>query len=95
MRSSTQLKVKPRRTQHVQACALELTNMLSCWATHGDVTSSTQCKEAAKRLHECMAKPVSVSPSVVAPNRLADAPRTQQIGGKARVSSINYHLSRL
>ena len=61
-----QLKVKPRRQQHVQACALELTNSLSCWASYGDVTSTTQCKDAAKRLHECMAKPVSaqsVSPS--------------------------------
>lgn len=54
-----QLKVKPRRTAHIQPCALELTAMLGCWASAGDLTSAAACRESAKRLHECMAKPVS------------------------------------
>lgn len=53
-----QLKVKPRKTPHVQPCALELTNMLSCWASSGDLASSTACRDAAARLQECMRKPV-------------------------------------
>lgn len=51
------LKVKPRKTAHVQPCALELTNMLSCWASSGDLASSTACRDAAARLQECMRKP--------------------------------------
>ncbi|GAA5871721.1 hypothetical protein JCM16303_000844 [Sporobolomyces ruberrimus] len=69
------LKVKPRKTPYVQPCALELTSMLGCWASSGDLTSSKDCREAAMRLKECMTKP--------------------QAKGKPRVSSINYHLSRL
>ncbi|ORY87508.1 hypothetical protein BCR35DRAFT_289601 [Leucosporidium creatinivorum] len=71
----SKLKVKPKRQQHIQACALELTAMLGCWASAGDLVGANACKESAKKLHECMSKP--------------------QVGGKARVSSINYHLSRL
>ncbi|KAI5474475.1 hypothetical protein MNV49_003220 [Pseudohyphozyma bogoriensis] len=51
------LKVKPRRTAHIQPCALELTAMLGCWASSGDLMSSAACKESAKKLHECMSKP--------------------------------------
>ncbi|GAA6062158.1 hypothetical protein JCM10212_002370 [Sporobolomyces blumeae] len=69
------LKVKPRKVPYVQPCALELTAMLGCWASSGDVTSMKECKESALRLSECMTKP--------------------QAKGKPRVSSINYHLSRL
>ncbi|GAA5864128.1 hypothetical protein JCM5296_001683 [Sporobolomyces johnsonii] len=69
------LKVKPRKTPYVQPCALELTAMLGCWATSGDVVSAKDCRDSAMRLHECMTKP--------------------QAKGKPRVSSINYHLSRL
>lgn len=54
----SQLKVKPRRVAQVQACSLELTAMLSCWASSGDLASSSMCKDAAKKLHECMSKPV-------------------------------------
>lgn len=53
-----QFKVKPRKTSYVQPCALELTAMLGCWASAGDIASAKECKEAALRLHECMTKPV-------------------------------------
>ncbi|GAA6043673.1 hypothetical protein JCM8097_008602 [Rhodosporidiobolus ruineniae] len=69
------LKVKPRKTAYVQPCALELTAMLGCWASAGDLASQKECKEAAMRLHECMSKPLAK--------------------GKPRVSSVNYHLSRI
>ncbi|BGP17017.1 hypothetical protein JCM10213_000348 [Rhodosporidiobolus nylandii] len=69
------LKVKPRKTAYVQPCALELTAMLGCWASAGDITNAKECRESAMRLHECMSKPM---------------PK-----GKPRVSSVNYHLSRL
>ncbi|TNY17803.1 hypothetical protein DMC30DRAFT_419428 [Rhodotorula diobovata] len=51
------LKVKPRKTPYVQPCALELTAMLGCWASSGDLVNAKDCREAAIRLHECMAKP--------------------------------------
>lgn len=54
----SQLKVKPRRANHIQPCALELTAMLGCWASAGDLASAGACKESAKKLHECMMKPV-------------------------------------
>ncbi|KAM0748615.1 hypothetical protein T439DRAFT_68705 [Meredithblackwellia eburnea MCA 4105] len=46
------LKVKPKRTAHIQPCALELTAMLGCWASSGDLNSVNQCRDAAKKLHE-------------------------------------------
>merc|ERR1712230_38960 len=56
------LKVKPRKTPYVQPCALELTAMLGCWASSGDLVNAKDCREAAIRLHECMAKPVRAPP---------------------------------
>ncbi|SGY99473.1 BQ5605_C034g11286 [Microbotryum silenes-dioicae] len=52
-----QLKVKPRRTAHIQPCAIELSAMLTCWAASGDLASVDKCKESAAKLHECMQKP--------------------------------------
>ena len=77
----TQLKVKPKRTQHVQACALELSAMLGCWASQGDLAGAGQCKDAAKRLHECMMKPVSCLASLAALSRLAAAELTMLAHG--------------
>ncbi|KDE06110.1 hypothetical protein MVLG_03527 [Microbotryum lychnidis-dioicae p1A1 Lamole] len=51
------LKVKPRRTAHIQPCAIELSAMLTCWAASGDLASVDKCKESAAKLHECMQKP--------------------------------------
>jgi len=33
--------------------------MLGCWASAGDLVGANACKESAKKLHECMSKPVS------------------------------------
>ncbi|KAK4334808.1 Mitochondrial ribosomal protein subunit Mrp10 [Rhodotorula toruloides] len=51
-------KVKPRKQAHVAPCALELTTMLGCWASSGDLTSGRECREAMLRLQECMRKPM-------------------------------------
>lgn len=67
--------------------------MLGCWASAGDLASAGACKESAKKLHECMLKPVRPPlPPQVPSNGFS---RAQQPKGKPRVSSINYHLSRL
>lgn len=98
--TNRQLKVKPRKTAHVQPCALELTNMLSCWASSGDLASSTACRDAAARLQECMRKPVRLNPLALLDERgtntwsLHAPPHEQQAKGKPRVSSINYLLAR-
>lgn len=102
-----QLKVKPKRTAHVQACALELTAMLSCWASAGDLVNAKECRDSAKRLHECMAKPVRLSsrplpsserrtgPFAHLHDFSSPFPRLQTVGGRAKVSTVNYHLSKL
>jgi hypothetical protein len=75
--------------------------MLGCWASSGDLASANACKEAAKRLHECMAKPVRffLQISILQSSRLMEDvvgdDDEQKVAGKARVPSINYHLSRL
>lgn len=105
-----QLKVKPRRAPQVQACALELTAMLGCWASSGDLANVSHCREASKRLFECMAKPVSLVLLLCARAGLDRSDRMglglifafvllirttlQTIKGKPRVSSINYRLSK-
>ncbi|KAG0148205.1 hypothetical protein CROQUDRAFT_655095 [Cronartium quercuum f. sp. fusiforme G11] len=48
------LKTKPKRTIPVAACALELSNLLQCWATTNDLQSIGACSEVAKNLSRCM-----------------------------------------
>ncbi|WWC90244.1 uncharacterized protein L201_005177 [Kwoniella dendrophila CBS 6074] len=47
-------KVRPRKDQIVVPCAPELTSLLACFATTGDLRHTQQCSESAKALQMCM-----------------------------------------
>ncbi|WVR03105.1 hypothetical protein IAU60_000095 [Kwoniella sp. DSM 27419] len=48
-------KVRPKKDQIVVPCAPELTALLACFATTGDLRHTTTCAENAKALQACMA----------------------------------------
>ncbi|WWC67365.1 uncharacterized protein I206_101273 [Kwoniella pini CBS 10737] len=47
-------KVRPRKDQIVVPCAPELSTLLACFATTGDLRHTTTCAESAKALQACM-----------------------------------------
>ncbi|KAG7562507.1 hypothetical protein FFLO_02086 [Filobasidium floriforme] len=47
-------RVRPRREQIVVPCTPELTSLLACFATSGDLQHKAECSAAAKNLHKCM-----------------------------------------
>ncbi|KAG1800828.1 uncharacterized protein HD556DRAFT_1286426 [Suillus plorans] len=48
------VKVRPRKNLPPNVCAVELSNMLGCWAATGDMLSSNHCQAAAETLFQCM-----------------------------------------
>ncbi|KAJ9097161.1 hypothetical protein QFC21_004830 [Naganishia friedmannii] len=48
-------KVRPRRDNVIPPCATELSTLLACFATSGDLRTTAECSKAAKDLHMCMA----------------------------------------
>lgn len=55
--SLKKLKVRPRKVPPPNPCAVELSAMLGCWASTGDILSrDSKCAEAANALHDCMRK---------------------------------------
>nr|XP_019048132.1 hypothetical protein I302_01897 [Kwoniella bestiolae CBS 10118]OCF27062.1 hypothetical protein I302_01897 [Kwoniella bestiolae CBS 10118] len=47
-------KVRPRKDQIIVPCATELTSLLACFATTGDLRHTTACADSAKALQNCM-----------------------------------------
>lgn len=39
----------------IPPCATELSSLLACFATSGDLRTTAECSKAAKDLHACMA----------------------------------------
>lgn len=72
--------------------------MLGCWASKADLASAHECRESAKRLHECMSKPVRLPFFTIL--RLEGELITvcfavgQNAKGKARVPTVNFALAR-
>ncbi|KAI0797785.1 hypothetical protein C8Q75DRAFT_739644 [Abortiporus biennis] len=50
----TKLKVRPRKEPVQAACAPELAQMLSCWATSQDYMNTSSCAATAQTLFDCM-----------------------------------------
>jgi len=48
------LKVRKQKARFQPLCAAEMSSMLACWATQGDLQSIGKCAEKANQLHECM-----------------------------------------
>ncbi|KAK1920547.1 hypothetical protein DB88DRAFT_542736 [Papiliotrema laurentii] len=68
MSGGLRFKVKPRKSLHVVTCAPELSTLLACFASSGDLKGSEACAQAAKGLHHCMAmskKPVKTPKSSI------------------------------
>ncbi|OCF72378.1 hypothetical protein I204_06757 [Kwoniella mangroviensis CBS 8886] len=47
-------KVRPRKDQIIVSCAPELTTLLACFATTGDLRHTAACADSAKALQNCM-----------------------------------------
>lgn len=48
------IRVRPRRNPPANMCAPQLTAMLNCFMTSGDIMASGQCSAAAQELFQCM-----------------------------------------
>ncbi|WRT63164.1 uncharacterized protein IL334_000067 [Kwoniella shivajii] len=47
-------KVRPKKDQIIVPCSVELSSLLACFATTGDLRHTTTCAESAKALQTCM-----------------------------------------
>ncbi|OWZ68068.1 hypothetical protein AYX14_05534 [Cryptococcus neoformans] len=54
--SNFRFKVRATKEALNVPCAPELTSLLSCFATTGDLRHATSCADSAKALHTCMAQ---------------------------------------
>lgn len=53
-RRSSRYAPRSRSEQIVVPCTPELTSLLACFATSGDLQHKAECSTAAKNLHKCM-----------------------------------------
>ncbi|KAI0685492.1 hypothetical protein BC835DRAFT_1383839 [Cytidiella melzeri] len=49
-----QVRIRPRKAQPANPCAVELMSLLSCWTASSDLHSMGPCAEASQAMIQCM-----------------------------------------